>query len=155
MRKKKREITDIREIADVVNNIASIRLGINDGEYPYVVPVSFGYELKDDRLIFYFHGARIGKKAELLDKNPKVCIEGDNFHRYQDTVDSVTCFYESVIAYGRAEKLSGEEAMHGIEAVLEHCGYPGHFVNEKYFPAMNVYRVVADSVTGKYKDRNN
>jgi nitroimidazol reductase NimA-like FMN-containing flavoprotein (pyridoxamine 5'-phosphate oxidase superfamily) len=155
MRKKQREITDIREIADVLNNIDAIHLGINDEGSPYVVPVSFGYELKDDKLVFYFHGARIGKKAGLLDENPQVCIEGDNFHRYQDTIDSVTCFYESVIAYGRAEKLDGEEAMHGIEAVLDHCGYAGHFVNEKYFPAMNVYRVVADSVTGKYKDRNN
>ena len=82
MRKSKREITDFHEILDIIQNMDTIRIGIHDGKYPYVVPVSFGYDSAGGRLAFYFHGAKEGKKAGLLAKNPHVCVEGDICYRF-------------------------------------------------------------------------
>ena len=76
MRKTNREIRDFDKIVDIIKNTSTIRLGINDSPYPYVVPVSFGFDIQDDKLCFYFHGATIGKKVQLLDKNPLVCEIG-------------------------------------------------------------------------------
>lgn len=155
MRKSKREIKDIAEIEDLIKNIDTIRLGINDEKYPYVVPVSFGYERIDDYFVFYFHGAKEGKKAELLKENPNVCVEGDICYRFKDTVSSVTCFYESFIAFGKAKRLSGKEAVKGLEMILKHCGYEGHIINENGLGYAAVYKVTAESITGKYRDKNN
>lgn len=83
MRKQLREITDKEEIKDLFRNTDVIRLGISDDKQPYVVPVSFGFDWSDEQPTFYFHGAREGKKFELLTKNPFVCVEGDNFYRYK------------------------------------------------------------------------
>ena len=47
MRRKNREITDFNEITELLGRCQTIRLGMFDHEYPYVVPVSFGMEVKD------------------------------------------------------------------------------------------------------------
>ncbi len=154
MRKTKREITDINEIEDLIRNMNTVRLGIHDEKYPYVVPVSFGYELVDGQLFFYFHGAKVGKKAELLKENPYICVEGDICYRFKDTTASVTCLYESMIAFGKAERLSGKNAAKGLKLILKHCGYEEHEINEKHIPAA-VYKVTVESVTGKSRDKHN
>lgn len=63
MRKSNREITDLSEIADIVRNTDTIRLGINDEKFPYVVPVSFGFDFINGKFTFFFHGAKDGKNS--------------------------------------------------------------------------------------------
>lgn len=99
MRKQLREITDKEEIKDLFRNTDVIRLGISDDKQPYVVPVSFGFDWSDEQPTFYFHGAREGKKFELLTKNPFVCVEGDNFYRYKKTAASVTWSVRKLYRY--------------------------------------------------------
>ena len=60
----------------------TIRLGLNNGEYPYVVPVSFGFEVSEGRIVIYIHGARDGLKRQLIAANGKVCVEADLFNGY-------------------------------------------------------------------------
>lgn len=43
MRRSDREITDFNEIVDVLRRADTIRLGLHDDPYPYVVPLSFGF----------------------------------------------------------------------------------------------------------------
>ncbi len=156
MRREQREIKDINLIADLINNTNTIRIGINDTPFPYVVPVSFGYEIIDSKITFYFHGAKIGKKAELLASNQYVCIEGDIFNRYMDTIRSVTCLYESFIGYGKCELLENEKAIiHGLQLILDHCGYCNHKIDSKYLPATNVYKVQLQSITAKHRTKDN
>ncbi|MCI9530214.1 MAG: 5-nitroimidazole antibiotic resistance protein [Lachnospiraceae bacterium] len=155
MRKSKREITDFHEILDIIQNMDTIRIGIHDGKYPYVVPVSFGYDSAGGRLAFYFHGAKEGKKAGLLAKNPHVCVEGDICYRFKDTESSVTCLYESIIAYGKCSLAEGDEALHGLGRILSHCGYGGHTVNKNALPVTAVYKVAVESITGKCRDKHN
>lgn len=155
MRKSNREIHDFDKIVDIIKNTSTIRLGINDYPYPYVVPVSFGFDVQDDKLCFYFHGATIGKKVQLLDKNPLVCVEGDIFHRYMDTIKSVTCLYESFIAYGKCSLLDGNDAIHGLKQILKHCNYFDHSFNTDVLPIVNVYKIEVESVTAKHRTKDN
>ena len=46
MRRKDREITDINEIKFLLKTMDTIRIGFNDQPYPYIVPVSYGFEEK-------------------------------------------------------------------------------------------------------------
>ena len=155
MRKSNREITNIDEIIDVIKNVSTIRLGFNDTPYPYVVPVSFGFDFNGEKLNFYFHGATAGKKVELINTNPNVCVEGDIFHRYLDTIKSVTCLYESFIAYGKCTKLSDEDAIYGLNQILKHCNYANHYFNPEVLPILNVYKIEIDSITAKQRTKNN
>ena len=73
MRKKEREITDIGEIEKIIRKATVCRLGLALNDVPYVVPLSFGYADKT----LYLHGAKEGKKLDIIRQNNRVCFEVD------------------------------------------------------------------------------
>lgn len=150
MRKEQREIKDFNAITEVLDRCRVIRLALNDEKFPYVVPLSFGWENVDGKLHVYFHCAKEGKKTELIGKNNAVTIEADLFDGYVRTANGVTADYKSVIAVGYAEEVFGNEAVHGIERLLEHCGikdYPAEDCVKK--SPVAVYKITVERVTGK------
>ena len=48
--------------------------------YPYIVPVSFGTEVVENKIVIYFYCAQKRTKIELLKENPLVgvfsCVDG-------------------------------------------------------------------------------
>jgi len=77
MRRKDREVLDFDEIIKIVDACEIVRLGLADGEYPYIVPVNFAYEAAEGKLYLYIHGAMAGRKYELLRSNPHCSFEMD------------------------------------------------------------------------------
>jgi uncharacterized protein len=108
MRKKEREITDRREIEQILTEATVLRLGINEeGAPPYIVPVNFGY--KDNAI--YFHSSYKGKKMELIAKDPVVSFEAETDVAVVAPTDSSNACewgvaYRSVIGRGRARLLT-------------------------------------------------
>lgn len=150
MRKKQREIKSFEGILEVLDKCQTIRLGLCDGGRPYVVPLSFGYENVGKELYIYFHCAKEGRKIDLIAKNNSVCVEADVLKGYVRTERGVTADYESVIANGRAEEVTGEEAVHGIELLLKHCGIEGYSAREcEKTGVVAVYKITVESVSGK------
>jgi nitroimidazol reductase NimA-like FMN-containing flavoprotein (pyridoxamine 5'-phosphate oxidase superfamily) len=150
MRRSDREITNFNKIADVLNRADTIRLGLHDEPYPYVVPLSFGFDVADGKITVYFHGAKEGLKHELIAANPRVCVEADIFHRYTEAPGSVTTEYESVIGFGLCERASGDEAVHGLDLLLTHCGFHGfEYDKTATVAATAIYKVTLERVTGK------
>ena len=41
MRRKDREVTDFDSIVRIIDKCDVLRLGLADGDYPYIVPVNF------------------------------------------------------------------------------------------------------------------
>ena len=149
MRRAEREIKDWDGILDVLRRADTIRLGLHGDQFPYVVPVSFGFEDCGGQIVIYIHGAREGLKHKLIDINNNVCVEADIFHRYAETDTGVTAEYESVIGFGAANVIKGEEAVRGLDLICSHCGYHG-YIYDKAAPAhMRIYRITLSSVTGK------
>ena len=150
MRNSKREITNLDEIVDVLSRCDTVRLGIGGAKYPYVVPLSFGFEVRDGKIVLYVHGAGEGLKHELLARNNRVCAEADLFHRYRPTKHSATAEYESVIGFGTAEKAEGAEKLRGLALLMRRCGMPDVPVESCAAAAETVvYRITLDRVTGK------
>ena len=153
MRKAGREIKDFDEIVDVISRCDTIRLGINDAGVPYIVPVSFGYEVLSGKIAVYFHGAKAGRKVELLKSSPRVCVEADLCHGFPaNGRGGYTCDYESVIGNGFVELLDGEEAEKGIRLLMEHCGFPAQGCPEDAMAITAVNRVILDEVSGKRRN---
>ncbi|RAZ95235.1 pyridoxamine 5'-phosphate oxidase family protein, partial [Klebsiella oxytoca] len=61
MRRTDREVTDPVKIREIITSCDCCRLGFCDGERAYVVPLDFGFEERDGRYTFYFHGAKEGR----------------------------------------------------------------------------------------------
>lgn len=75
-----------------------------DRNVPYVVPLSYGYELKEDSLVLYFHCAKEGRKLNILRCNDKVCFtifnEGEPLYEenksYERIIDSRRCYAKAI-----------------------------------------------------------
>lgn len=153
MRRTDREITGREEILAVLRQCDCCRLGLCDGERPYVVPVNFGTAEENGRVVIYIHGASAGKKLELLRKNPNVCIEADRGHRLlpAETACAFSMEYESVIGFGKAELLTSEAAVEGLDAIMKQ--YAPEASGWTYDPAVlssiTVIRIPLDEMTGK------
>ena len=95
-----REIRDKNIIKAILDMCDVISVGFFDDEYPYVLPVNFGYEFEED-LVFYAHHAITGYKNKLIERNPKVCVATykfiDNIH---NDYDNSGHDYRSVMAFG-------------------------------------------------------
>ena len=150
MRKSDREIRDYNEILRLLDECQTIRLALHDEPYPYVVPLSYGWEQRDGKLFVYFHCAKEGKKLDLITKNGNVCFEADCLAGYKSTNHGVTADYRSLIAFGKAERVYGEELVRGLELLLKHCRIEGYSARECAARDITaVVRITVDDITGK------
>ncbi len=150
MRRSDLEITDFDEIVAVIERCDTMHVGINGDGYPYVVPLSYGYEAKDGHVTLYFHGAGKGLKHELLDRDPRVCVEMSTLLRYVQKGLYLSCEYESAIGYGKARRVTGDEAIHGLKLMVKHCRM-GDSEMDNCAPVTTVYAIDLETLTGKHK----
>lgn len=120
MRRKDREVTDFSEIIKIIDECEIVRLGLADGNFPYIVPVNFAYKVSGETVALYIHGAMAGRKYEMLQRNP-VCsfemdlpIEMDCIYEKKD----VTMRYKCVMGKAEVEFLEGEEKQAAIDEII-------------------------------------
>lgn len=113
MRRRKQLLSeeDTRAVMDRCSNGALACLG--DEDYPYSVPLSYVY-YKDK---IYFHSAKAGHKVDAITKNEKVSFSVID----EDTIvsEEYTSYFRSVIAFGKARIVEGEEWVEGFKALVE------------------------------------
>lgn len=153
MRRADRQINDFNEIINIIKKCETLRLGINSSDYPYVVPLSFGYEVKEDKIDVYFHGSSKGLKAELIEKKPKVCVEFDVFNGFLQLPKTATTLYESAIGFGVVQKVFGDEAKKGLNLLMQHCGLGELDFSIKLPEGLAVYKITLDKITGKKNEK--
>lgn len=120
MRRKDREITDFQKILQIIDACDVLRLGIADGDFPYIVPVNFAYTVEGGQVCFYIHGAMAGRKYEKLTQSPLCSFELDNplgLDCIPET-GSATMRYQSVMGKASVRFLEGEEKQRAMDAVL-------------------------------------
>ena len=93
MRRKNREVLDEVKIDEFIRNCDCCRIGFYDKENNevYIVPLNFGYSNVGNKRVFYFHGAKEGRKIELISKTKKVSFEMDS--NYELIVGKMACNY--------------------------------------------------------------
>lgn len=120
MRRKDREVTDFNTIIGIIEECEIIRLGLADGDFPYIVPVNFAYTVEGQEICFYIHGAMAGRKYELLQKNPCCSFEMD-IPLEMDCIEEqgdVTMRYKSVMGRARVEFLEGDRKQRAIDEII-------------------------------------
>ncbi len=148
MRRKEKEIRDPAAVEAVLRAARVCRLGLSDGDQPYIVPLCFGYR----EGVLYFHGAREGKKIDLLRKNPRVCFELDG---PADLLEGGTpcewsMRYRSVVGFGRARLVEGaEEKTEALGIIMGQYAHGPFRFPASRVAATAVIRVDIDRMTGK------
>ena len=155
MRRKDREVTDFSKIIEVVDTCDCFRLGlIDDDNLPYIVPLNFGYEVDDGKLVLYFHGSKVGHKAELLRNTIRVSFEMDCEHELKDAGDNASAysyFYASVMGKGEVtELLSYEDKVSAFKVMMQKYAHRDNFTfPQKAIDAVAVYKIAVNSVSCK------
>lgn len=150
MLKNDREIKDSAAVEAALRQARICHLGLYDGQWPYVVPVNFGYE--DGRLYFHSSARAEGKKLSILRQNDKVCFE---VTVSADVVGGEkpcdwTTRYVSVIGYGRARILEGEEQkLRGLRVIMRAHGGPEENFRPQVLEKTAVVEITVESMTGK------
>ena len=67
MRRFEREVVDYELIKAMLKEMNIANIGMNDEDgFPYVVPLSFGFEMTDTHLNIYTHFMKVGNKTASL-----------------------------------------------------------------------------------------
>jgi uncharacterized protein len=124
MRRPEREITDPALIRATFTEADLLYLALPDQPAPYVLPVNFGWE--PGRL--FVHGAREGRKLELLGRHPEVgfCLTAGA--RVVPAADACgfSATGRSVVGTGRVRVLDdASERTHALDVILRHYA-PDH-----------------------------
>lgn len=133
-----KQISDRKQIDDIIRKCRVCRIGLLVEGKPYVVPLCFGY----DGDYAYFHMSRKGKKMAGLRMNSNVCLEWDLPGNVIESTEPCgwSMSYESVIAYGSAEFLHSDQAKReGLSVIMRQ--YAGENV-EWHFPSEKLAKTV-------------
>ena len=120
MRRKDREVTDFSAIIGIIGACPIVRIGLADGDFPYIVPVNFAYEVEGEQIYLYIHSAKAGRKFGLMQKNGKCSFEMDVFGgviAMPEKKDSTT-IYHSVMGEAEIEFLEGDDAYRGAQKLM-------------------------------------
>ena len=147
MRRIKQEMPRSRCEDVLERGTSGILAVMGDEDYPYAVPLSYVY--RDSKI--YFHCAKNGHKLDAIAKNNKVsfCVID------QDVVvpEKYTTNYRSVIVFGRARVLEGEEKKWALlELALKYVpegGEENRAAAEKELSRVCMVEIEVEHMTGK------
>jgi len=137
-----------KDIESTILKAKVCRLGMVDGDQPYVVPLSFGYHENT----LYFHTGKKGRKMAILKKNNRVCFEMEVGLEIvpADNPCKWNMRYKSVVGFGRAVILENPaEKIKALDVIVKHYGGALTSYDEKRVNGLAVIKVAIDSVTGK------
>lgn len=142
------------QIDEILGSQAVGRIGCHLAGKTYVVPITYVY---DGVSRVYFHSTE-GLKIHMMRANPSVCFEVDVVFDLAN--------WQSVIAWGRFEELTGEAAVRGLEMVMKGLlpfitgetttpshGLPSSLHLEKLRTEVIVGRLTLTEITGRFEKR--
>lgn len=153
MRRADRAVTDPEQVRQMLEECRVCRLGLWDGREVYIVPMNYGYTFEDGRMTLYFHCAQEGRRKEILEKNPAVSFELDQFGGYTGQGDLPCvygCRYASVMGTGTARFLETvPEKIRGLEIFMRHVAGRDFSFTEEMTKRVGVLMVTADTYSCK------
>lgn len=154
MRRKNQQITDLEQIDEMIQQCDCCRLGLNDGGAPYIVPLSFGYMRQSGRPVFFFHGAREGRKIDLVKQNERAGFELDSDGKLNEHSEACghSARYQSVIGTGRVSLVEdAEQKQRALRLIMEHyTGRSDWDMPDKAIAATAVIRLDVDELACKF-----
>ena len=155
MRRVERAITSRADILRVLDSCGVMHLGLSKDGQPYVVPLNFGWEEAEGRLLIYFHGALSGKKQTWIAQGAAcfATFTGNNAVTRGLGACDWSAAYACVMVSGLVQPVDDEAGkLHGLDLIMRHCGYIGQpQYSTALLQATRVWLITAQEVTGKQR----
>ena len=151
MRRKEKEITEASAIEAIIQKSLVCRLALSDGNFPYIVPLCFGYRDK----VLYFHSSLKGKKIDIIRKNQNICFEFDINTEIVKAEDAChwSMKYQSVIGFGKAVLLEDlDEKRKALNIIMSQYSDRTFQFNDATLKGTVVIKVEIESMTGKQSE---
>ena len=151
MRRKEKEITEASAIEAIIKKSLVCRLALSDGNFPYIVPLCFGYRDK----VLYFHGSLKGKKIDIIRKNQNICFEFDINTEIVKAEDAChwSMKYKSVIGFGKAVLLEDlDEKRKALNIIMSQYSNRTFQFDDATLKGTVVIKIEIESMTGKQSE---
>ncbi len=148
MRRNEKEIKDKEIIKEILIKSNICRIALHDEEFPYIIPMNFGYF----KNTLYFHCAKEGKKIDLIKKNNKVGFEIEQSHEILKDKKSCkwTTKYRSIIGFGKIAIINDfNEKVRGLDILMTHHGKKENIYNEKAVNSVVILKLKIEGLTSK------
>lgn len=149
MRRSEKEITDQSAIEAIIHASLVCRLALSDGDQPYIVPLSFGYQAKT----LYFHSALEGKKIDIIKRNNRVCFEFDVNTEIKEAEKACKwgMKYQSVIGFGKAVLVENiAEKKKALNIIMNHYSDQKFQLPDEAIKKIAIIKIEIDKMTGKH-----
>lgn len=153
MRRKDREVTDVNELRQIMDLCKVCRIGMEDQNGIYIVPMNFGYVFENDQFMLFFHSANEGRKITALKEHGEVCFEMDCAHNliHADSACQYGYLYQSIIGTGQVVFLDHpEDKKMALSAIMKHQTDRDFLFNDQEVKKVTVFKIVVQNCTGKY-----
>lgn len=123
MRRNDREVIDQQKIESIISFCHCCRLGFYDNDGVYIVPLNFGYEKIGEKRIFYFHGAKEGRKIDLIKTGNPVGFEMDTNYKLHENENACgySAGFQSIIGTGKIVLIEDlDEKIHALQQIMFH-----------------------------------
>ena len=154
MRRKERQMNQESTFELLKRGEYGMLSSVDEDSQPYGVPVNYVFDGKDS---IYFHCAQEGHKLDNLRSNPRVSFTIVGNHQIMDWMFSTA--YESVILFGTAQEVEGDEKYQGLKMLAQKFSpdYMDEFEKdiEKAMIPTIVFRIKILQITGKERKWEN
>ena len=149
MRRSEKEITDESGIEAIINASLVCRLALSDGDKPYIVALSFGYQNRT----LYFHSALEGKKIDIIKINNRICFEFDINTEIIEAEKACKwgIKYQSVIGFGKAVLVENiEEKQKALNIIISQYSDQNFQSPDKAIKKTEIIKIKIEKMTGKH-----
>lgn len=153
LRRKDREVAEIKELMEIIDQCKVCRIAMQDNDGLYIVPMNFGYTYENNKLVLFFHSAKEGRKITALKENSYICFEMDCEHRLitADAACGHSYSFKSIIGNGKAVFIDEvEEKKTALSALMKHQTGQDFSFDDNMANSVSVFKVIVHEFTGKY-----
>ncbi len=123
IRRASRGCNDVKTVLESFSLAHEMTMALKDEPFPYAVTVNYAPQVIDDELYLIFHGARAGRKFELMKRDPHVAFTITLRSQIYMSEDAhSTNFFKSISGDGVIEFLEGEDSLNALMVLMRHHG---------------------------------
>ena len=152
--KRERQVTDKAQILHILDTAKVLNLGLSVNDEPYVVPMNYGYTMKDGKLTLYLHSAVKGKKLDMIQANPRVffSMNCDRMPFEGRVACQYGLVYSSIMGSGTATLVDDVEEKKRAMSILMKTQTGGDFTFEdRLVTIVTVIRIDVAEYTAKHR----
>lgn len=148
MRRDDKEITEQKDLDEIMKKAQVCRLAVSYEAMAYIIPMSFGYA---NRTV-YFHSAQEGLKLMILRENPKACFEVDIDTEVvvSEKACDWTMRYQSVVGFGEVAFIEElEDKREAMRIILQQYSDEVKSFEDSALSGVTLLKLTISSMTGK------